>query len=35
MMFDWNECLKQIGSRLNRFAHLSPDTVRGYRMLSS
>jgi AhpD family alkylhydroperoxidase len=34
MMLDWNEYHKEIGGRLGEFAKLSPDTVRGYRMLS-
>jgi AhpD family alkylhydroperoxidase len=34
MMIDWNEYHKQIGSRLGELMKLTPDTVRGYRMLS-
>ena len=34
MMLDWNEYHKEIGSRLGELMKLSPDTVRGYRMLS-
>jgi AhpD family alkylhydroperoxidase len=34
MMLDWNEYQKQIGTTLTELARLSPDTVRGYRMLS-
>lgn len=34
MMLDWNQYHKEIGSRLGELMKLSPDTVRGYRMLS-
>lgn len=34
MMVDWNGYHKQIGGRLGELMKLSPDTVRGYRMLS-
>ena len=34
MMLDWNEYHKEIGTRLGELMKLSPDTVRGYRMLS-
>jgi len=34
MMMDWNEYHKQIGGRLGELMKLSPDTLRGYRMLS-
>ena len=34
MMLDWNEYHKEIGNRLGELMKLSPDTVRGYRMLS-
>lgn len=34
MMLEWNEYQKQIGGRLGELMKLSPDTVRGYRMLS-
>ncbi len=34
MMLDWNEYQKQIGATVAELARLSPDTVRGYRMLS-
>ena len=33
MMLDWNQYHKEIGSRLGELMKLSPDTVRGYRML--
>jgi AhpD family alkylhydroperoxidase len=34
MMLDWNEYHKEIRARLGELMKLSPDTVRGYRMLS-
>src|SRR5262249_1018365 len=34
MMLDWNEYHKQIGMRLGELMKLSPDPVRGYRMLT-
>jgi AhpD family alkylhydroperoxidase len=34
MMIDWNLYRKEIGNRLGELMKLSPDTVRGYRMLS-
>jgi len=34
MMLDWNEYHKEIGGRVGELMKLSPDTVRGYRMLS-
>jgi len=34
MMFDWNEYHKQILATTSEMAKISPDTVRGYRMLS-
>ena len=34
MMLDWNNYQKDIGARLAELMKLSPDTVRGYRMLS-
>ena len=34
MMLDWNEYHKEIGNRVGELMKLSPDTVRGYRMLS-
>ncbi|HEX8891902.1 MAG TPA: carboxymuconolactone decarboxylase family protein [Terriglobales bacterium] len=34
MMLDWNEYHKQIGARVGELMKLSPDTVRGYRMLT-
>jgi AhpD family alkylhydroperoxidase len=34
MMLDWNEYHKEIGNRIGELMKLSPDTVRGYRMLS-
>jgi len=34
MMLDWNEYQKQIGARVTEFMKTSPDTVRGYRILS-
>ena len=34
MMLDWNEYHKQIGARMGELMKLSPDTVRGYRMLT-
>src|SRR6516164_7473968 len=34
MMIDWNEYHKQIGDQLGELMKLSPDTVRGYRMLT-
>ena len=33
MMLDWNEYHKAIGDQLGELMKLSPDTVRGYRML--
>jgi AhpD family alkylhydroperoxidase len=33
MMLDWNEYYKEINDRLGELMKLSPDTVRGYRML--
>src|SRR5260370_30730997 len=35
MMMDWNQYHKEIGARLGEFMKLSPDTVRGYQMLSA
>lgn len=35
MMLDWNEYQKELGSRIGELAKLSPDTVRGYQMLSA
>src|SRR5260370_8062373 len=35
MMMDWNQYHKEVGSRLGEFMKLSPDTVRGYQMLSA
>ena len=32
-MLDWNEYHKEIGNRIGEMMKLSPDTVRGYRML--
>lgn len=34
MMLDWNEYQTQIGATVGELSRLSPDTVRGYRMLS-
>ncbi|HUO34176.1 MAG TPA: carboxymuconolactone decarboxylase family protein [Candidatus Acidoferrum sp.] len=34
MMLDWNEYQKQIGATLGELMKLSPDTLRGYRLLS-
>ena len=34
MMIDWNEYHKEIGNRLAELMKPSPDTLRGYRMLS-
>lgn len=34
MMMDWNGYLKELLSTIGKIAHLSPDTVRGYKMLS-
>jgi len=34
MMLDWSEYHKQGGTGLGELMKLSPDTVRGYRMLS-
>jgi len=34
MMLDWNEYQAQIGKTVVELAKLSPDTIRGYRMLS-
>jgi len=34
MMLDWNEYQKQIGARVTELMKTSPDTVRGYRILS-
>ena len=33
MMLDWNQYHKEIGDRLGELMKLSPDTLRGYRML--
>lgn len=33
MMLDWNDYLKQILASIGEMAELSPDTVRGYRVL--
>src|SRR5258708_34024477 len=35
MMMDWNQYHKEIGARLGELMKLSPDTVRGYQMLSA
>jgi AhpD family alkylhydroperoxidase len=35
MMLDWNEYQKEIGSRLAEFMKITPDSVRGYQMLSN
>ena len=35
MMLDWNDYLKQVLSRIGDLMKLSPDTVRGYQMLSN
>ena len=35
MMMDWNQYQKEIGGRLGDLMKLSPDTVRGYQMLSA
>ena len=35
MMMDWNQYHKEIGGRLGDLMKLSPDTVRGYQMLSA
>jgi len=35
MMLDWNEYQKEIGSRLAEFMKATPDSVRGYQMLSN
>jgi AhpD family alkylhydroperoxidase len=35
MMIDWNEYQKQVGTTLGELTKLSPDTVRGYQVLSA
>jgi len=35
MMMDWNQYHKEIGARVGELMKLSPDTVRGYQMLSA
>jgi AhpD family alkylhydroperoxidase len=35
MMLDWNEYQKQVGATLGELTKLSPDTVRGYQVLSA
>ena len=35
MMIDWNDYHKQIGARLGDLMKATPDTVRGYQMLSA
>lgn len=35
MMINWNEYQKQLGGRIGELAKLSPDTVRGYQVLSA
>lgn len=35
MMLDWNEYQKELGARIGELATLSPDTVRGYQVLSA
>jgi AhpD family alkylhydroperoxidase len=35
MMLDWNEYQKQLGATLGELAKLSPDTLRGYQVLSA
>jgi AhpD family alkylhydroperoxidase len=35
MMLDWNEYMKELTSRIGQIGAVSPDTVRGYQMLSS
>src|SRR6266851_10487941 len=35
MMMDWNQYHKEVGARLGELMKLSPDTVRGYQMLSA
>ncbi len=35
MMMDWNQYHKEIGTRVGDLMKLSPDTVRGYQMLSA
>jgi AhpD family alkylhydroperoxidase len=35
MMMDWNQYHKEIGARVGDLMKLSPDTVRGYLMLSA
>jgi AhpD family alkylhydroperoxidase len=34
MMLDWNEYLKELGSRTAELGHTSPEILRGYRALS-
>jgi len=34
MMMDWNDYQKQLAAAIGEIGRLSPDTVRGYRMLS-
>ena len=34
MMFDWNEYQERIRVKVLEIAKLTPDTIRGYRMLS-
>ncbi len=33
-MLDWVNYLKELGGRVREIAHLTPDTVKGYQMLS-
>jgi AhpD family alkylhydroperoxidase len=35
MMLDWNEYRKQLAAGVKEIGQLSPDTVKGYRVLSS
>src|SRR5271170_7962807 len=35
MMLDWNEYQKELGARIGELKKLSPDTVRGYQVLSA
>src|SRR5215472_6240920 len=35
MMLDWNEYMKELSSTISQIGAVSPDTVRGYQMLSN
>ena len=34
MMLNWNEYMQELMTRIGEIGHISPDTVRGYRMIS-